>query len=837
MNKKNHTYFIIILLLLFFNSAFVSLAGIESSPKDPLKGERKIYVNKAFRLQQSKLYWGVCFGGICCSPNLTEFSYWKVENYGKNGYIIRSLYYKEKPYLHVNPDAGPQAYCLGIQNKFDEQNCYFEKVPTNDGKFALKSKANGKYLAPVYDKLLKINILDAIKDEIDPSCIMETILIPGESETLGEPVHWYTMDIKPILVLGEPPKHIDYITDADGKKTELNVSRTSGFYSLFKDESQKEIDSSNTHTSDWNFGVEVSASTKESKGIPVVGSIKAEVSAGAGYSYNKHEEDINKDYKSVTTKEELKAVNSDFLVVNKSSFHIWSYPIIEETDIETTEGKKGPLFYQIVVPDPDINNPYYLSGTLAEWYQPIHQNGNVLSYPWSISQIQEFEKSKNLNLLTDPKSIATDNNEMSFYVGWKESTQTGKEVSSSHKFDTEESLGVSFEIKGVGGSGTVKTNYDQTWKTLTTSNTKLTQSKGITITKEPLMGAPFYAYEIHPMIYTKGSEKKEGSKIEIPTGEIKLSYLVNFPEDFTSYRWWKKYYSGKPDIALNLPCQWRMTDSSGKNWKFDKDSINFNLMKGLFVIDSSGERFFYTCEEGEPVKVQFRVYNLSFHEARNIAVRLKAQESSDGETWGERFLVGTYTIPFLPEFANTDNKNNWDYASVDFDTTGKAGKYYRFWVVVNPKNKIEELPDHGYKEKYSNNEGFFPIPLTIVQKQTNKTAKNNKTKSTRISLSSLKVSDTKPKQGEQVTVSLWVGVQDADASQVMISFFKNRPQGKKELFDMEIIPHIKKGGRYYVQVPFNTLDQKGDWQISVTAQAHTPSPLSIPPITTDLKIK
>ncbi len=786
---------------------------------DPLNGERKVAVGVRFKVVQTGNYAGQFIGGIAeaTSPS-SDLTKWEIGICGGNLItIMKDSDKKRKLYWYVDPDF--QGYKVGVRARLDSL-CYFEVIKLKNGNVALKSHVkNGKYVSIVFDKSLKINIFDAVRSEVDESCEMQ--IVPYRYVTLGEPQHWYTTDIRPILLLDEPPKHLDYTLNADGEPEELNVSRISGFYSSFKDIAEKEISSSNTSTTDANFGVKVDAGTDSDKGIPIAGGVKANVSASAGYLYNNHKEDIEKSYKTVSTQEQLKAVNSDFLVFNKSVIHIWSYPILEETNVETTDGKRGQLYYQVVVPEPDADNPHYLSGDVAEWYQPAHQNGNVFSYPWSQEQIRKFEKTDTLNLLSNPKSIATDNNEMSFYVEWNEATEKGKNVSTSHKLDTDESIGVSFLVKSVSVSPVVKTNFDKTWESLVTSNTKLTQSKGITVFKEPLVGASSYAYEVHPLIFTKSGGRTKDGGVQMPTGCIKLSYLVKFPDDYISHAWWEKNYGSKPDIALNLPFQWRMIDASGNSWKFDPKNINFFLMKGLFVEDSLVKRFFYTTYAGETVTVKFRVYNFSFCKTHNVPVRLEAQESTNGKDWGERFFVGVDTIPTLQAFGNYDSHNNWEYASVKFDTKGRGGKYYRFWAVVNPDNRIEEVAEHGYQQKYGNNEGFFPIPLTVVANSVEnlKVGEDDFSTGYTATISPIEFSNVNPTQGETVSLATWVSVSGRDDQPVIVYFYENRPGEKRALFDMEVVPFIRDGGKYYVQVPYPTLGKKGPMEITAEVQS------------------
>lgn len=797
--------------------AVTTIKGVEPV-KDPLNGERKVAIGVRLKVMQTNQYAGF-IGGISanCHGGESELCKWEIGICGGNLVTIKnSTIYHHDIYWYLDPSFS--GYKIGARHKLDSLS-YFEIITLKNGNIALKSHLkNGKYISLSFNKSMGIYMFDAINDKVEDACQMQ--IEPYRYVTLGEPTHWYTTDIRPILTLCEPPKHIDYTLNADGEKEDLNVSRSSGFYSLFKDKSEKEISSSNTSTSDVNFAVEVSGGVSADKGLPILKDIKAEVSASASYMYKNHEEDINKNFKSVTTEEELKAVNGDFLVFNKSTIHIWSYPILGETQVETTEGKKGQLYYQVVVPEPDADNPHYLSGSVSEWYQPTHQNGNVFSYPWTQEQIRKFEITDTLNILSNPKTIATDNNEMSYYIEWNEATEREKSVNTSHKLAEESSIGVSFPVYDFGLSSKVKTSLDKSWESLSISNTKLTQSKGITIFKGPLSGAPFYAYEVHPLIYTKGKDKMPGVEAKMPMGAITLSYLVKFPDDFTSYLWWQKGYAGKPDIALNMPYQWRMTDETGNSWKFDSKSINFSMMKGLFVETKLGKRFFYSIEEGEPINVKFRVYNYSFCKAKNVLVRLEAQKSTDGKEWGKRFVVGVDTILTLQGFGNLDSHNNWEYASVTFDTKGKAGDYYRFWVVANPDNKIKELDDHGYKQKYSNNEGFFSIPLTIVAKPKDELKENSAlfTKNYTATISPIEFSNINPTQGEIVSISTWVSVSGADVQPMIIYFYENTLDQKRKLFDMEVIPFIKNGGKYYVQIPYSTLGKSGKNQITVETQ-------------------
>ena len=137
-------------------------------------------------------------------------------------------------------------------------------------------------------------------------------------------------------------------------------------------------------------------------------------------------------------------------------------------------------------------------------------------------------------------------------------------------------------------------------------------------------------------------------------------------------------------------------------------------MKGLYLFDKDGKEFGYSIKDGGQVTIKARIYNYSFVDAQDVKVKFEAQESTDNKNWGALFEIGTGTIPTIPCFQNAQSDPNWEYAEVTFDTSGRAGKFYRFWVTIDPDKAIIEIKGHDWGDTYSNNEGYFGIPLAVV---------------------------------------------------------------------------------------------------------------------------
>lgn len=617
--------------------------------------------------------------------------------------------------------------------------------------------------------------------------------------------------MQPLVIIAEPPKHIDYIKDAQGNLVELDVSRFPGrdypFMTGFTDSQQQQITTTTKSQSDWNLGVKVSEDVKMSFGIPLIEQTKVNISAAVGYTYDHHSAEMNKDYHSVEMGKGLQATGDDYVVARIMNVHVWRYPVIGQT-VEDEDGNEGQLYVQITLPSDETTGNFH--GTDVEWYQPVHENGNIFSYPWLLDQIEELSQGQ---ILTDLQSFTTGAGSFTFYVSWTGVTEEGKETSSSNKLTEDASITVEEKIWRVFDSTTtVKQHYDQTWASLSTSQTQLSKSQGISITMPELKKG--YSYEFTPLIYSPGVEEitQDSTTITIPTGALKVDFMVD-PTATSAAEWWQ-YLSGygdNTDLALNLPNRW-VSDDGGNTWRFNEGAYNLNMMKGLYLLDADGEEFGYFINDGEQVTVKVRVYDYSFVDAQQVKVRFEAQESTDNKNWGERFEIGTYTIPTIFGFQNAHGRQNWEYADVTFDTSGKAGNFYRFWITVDPDDEIAELEGHDLGEKYSNNEGYFGLPLAVVSDDSlaQMSACNLFFKT---SSQAIHFSNEHPYDGETVMLSLAVGADGGNAGHVLVCFYDGNPDDGGEPFDMELIPFIHDGGSYHLLVPWDTYGKVGEHQI------------------------
>lgn len=641
----------------------------------------------------------------------------------------------------------------------------------------------------------------------------------GDSVVLGEPDHWQIhshLDFS--AVIAEPPKHIDYVKDNDGNWTELNVSRYGGtpnsvqtsFYTEYTDSNKTEITTTAKSTTACDWGVKESTEEEADFGFPVIDSINVNVQASAEQSYANRKETWNSSYASKTMGTNLDAVNDDALVYRAKNIDIWRYPIIGETEVLTKSGKKGQLYLQMTFPSD--KKRYLINGSAVEWYQPVHENGNIFSYPWDTSQIDNFEMK---DLQTELEPYTTGPNQVTEYVDWTNAGTDGKEVSTEKKVAVDSSVSVGGTIFDVKTKLSLEAHYDKTWGTLNSSETTNSKSKGISISKSSL--SSLYEYQYTPLIY-------ENHK----TGILQVDHLVK-PRisEGTVTDWWNENYNHLPDLALNLPFRW--TSKDYMNWTFDPKGLNFKMMKGLFLLDSDGKPFGYVAKntklKKKSVTIKARVYNYSFvtvgDENNPIWVKFEAQKKEDqNDQWGPREFINTVKITSIPGFSNISKKPNWEYAAVTVNTDDKPleeGYYYRFWVTVDPDNKITERTGHDNGETYANNTGFFGTSLYIDGSGST----GPSLPPADVIIDDIALSNDMPVVGEEVVISVWVAALGGDRKHVFVYFYDGHPDEGGKPFDLELIPYLRDGCPYRVTVPYKTAGKLGFQEITIVVENDT----------------
>ncbi len=541
--------------------------------------------------------------------------------------------------------------------------------------------------------------------------------IDGDSAILGAPYHFVVEhDVTPVLFLDEPPKHMDMI---DGE--ERNVSRYSGLYARFEDTDTKDDVTTDTSVTDSGWGVGEEVTLSYGMKLELMGGkeeYNGKFKEKFNFSWNDKKDEVEAKYKKKIFSTAGQTNTDDLLLYRCRRIHVWRYPVLGQYEpMADDESKTGPLYFQLTIPEDDTSTLSLIPGMQVPWYQPIHENGNIFSYPCSYLQIEGESGSEHM---TDIVELAVGGNDVEQSVSWLEGKREELTTGTTKTYAVDTSVSCSGSWKSPLGlthsswSVNVFGNYDySTSKMTSTENTvEKEQAFSVVIPGRPNMSR--YPYRLDSLMYKTGG------------GTLTLRYAVS-PQELNDHNkgWWA-FYRKAPDPALNLPRKWRWvgenaaTKEDDWEWSDDEDA---SMIRGIFFSSALGDKLPTDLPRGEDATVSCRVYNYSLLSVSNVAVRFEVAPL-DPETGdvGTRTTLATPFIESIPAWGDTSA--NWKMADATLKTGDFPAGNYRIFVTVDPGNAIAELPDHDNGDAKGNNEGWYDIFLYDEDSGTNSTSRS-----------------------------------------------------------------------------------------------------------------
>ncbi len=512
-----------------------------------------------------------------------------------------------------------------------------------------------------------------------------------DSMLLGYPTHIVLEDnVTPILFLNEPPKHID--PDSSGKV--VNYTRKDDLYVQYAESEEKSKETTNTLTVENNIGGSISAETKVGINLGVA---KVGVSVKATYERSAQDkrEDIAKAFSSMTASLSGKTERDDFVLYRSHRVDIWRYPVLGWTSEVEGLSEKKPTYYQMVIPDSRAESQaiHFMAGRNVDWYHPVHMNGSALSYPSYMAQIGDL---KDENLLSSLVVLDVGGgNSSTRSIEWKSqsSKESLKAVSNKMGGDVEVQVTAKAKYLAVKAQTTIKGTFHKDKRTDTTETSKTSVSKQNAFDVRVPSISSTLGYSVTPMMY-----RTDG-------GVLKTVHSVGNIVGKTA---WEGQYGGKPDPALNLPRLWQYGE---KGWEW-KDTSNTNpdarKIRGIFFRNDKGIDLGKFLTLGETVTIALRVHNLSLVDCPPVEVHFEAVRYNPD---GKPVSIGTVRTPSITRWGAKD-KANWEWAIIQWNTSGMEAGNYKIRVSVNSGNDIvKELPLRGYKQSYDNNQGWYDVCL------------------------------------------------------------------------------------------------------------------------------
>lgn len=285
-------------------------------------------------------------------------------------------------------------------------------------------------------------------------------------------------------------------------------------------------------------------------------------------------------------------------------------------------------------------------------------------------------------------------------------------------------------------------------------------------------------------------------------------------------------FNASPDFSNqetcpNLDCMW---------------SSEFHWMRGLLITpaDADGGPQITQATAGDKLRLRARVYNYSLHQADagvSLHARLYRQEwqptcpdtdvdCQSNVPIGESALIEEVQTDPVDPF--NEQTLNWTLLETTLDTTELGDKYFIFWVVIWLEDEngglVAEIPQHGLKdvpgplasiadvpiESHSNNVGYYHMPFYIFPEQSNAAPMKDPASEADVGLimEQVTLSHSHATKNEKIEIKAILSTGDQSEDGVMVLFFDGDPDAGGEMFDMELVSHIRANEVYQLRVPF-----------------------------------
>jgi hypothetical protein len=557
----------------------------------------------------------------------------------------------------------------------------------------------------------------------------------GTSAYLGAPVHLQVLGAQETdVMLQEPPKHLYW--DETAKKV-VNLTRVDANNVHLYNSTTSSVETSSTDETSRNTGGSVAltaGATVKGGGDFLIAKVETstsvDVTLAGSYDYNEHKTQYNSGYGSRQFNSTSSTDHDDYLSGETQIFDVWRYRIYGFPSQGSTN-----TFYEIVMPGPKV--PIDGGGLNFYWYQPVHENGNILSYPAALGPAPNIYIPSDLGTYKLPDGSTPKPNEpqvsgpLSYFGGTGGSTSLtystavmkGKSFTYSHELaesaDIKTAYTASAMFGGTGGEvrvcGEVEFHNSNSWGGSSTSTDTAQTQTAITLNK--VSSAPQDAYPIYPVVYTTQD------------GTLKMAFAVPNPASSgtnpVGFAKFAELYGGLPDPALNLPLRFYSTTAGATDWVPNLNSSR-KQMRGLFFRNSqvnpvTGTYDFLASNPaaGNTIRIEPRIYNYStgkgtspisiafqtipYDSSTNSEICSTPINAAAGKTTGlicpasARSTIGTATVPKLNPLqftclSGTDNPAvtgcapsvyiNWN--TTGFGPSGFGTNEYRVYVDLNP---------------------------------------------------------------------------------------------------------------------------------------------------------
>ena len=545
-----------------------------------------------------------------------------------------------------------------------------------------------------------------------------TAVVPGDFytecvELADDPEHLiYEKDRVYAAEVQTPPYHVDFIqpdfpigeSTLTSKKV-VNVS-FSGSYSQYQQTQSTSTrnDVSFTTTSSTEWGVDAKAG----------GSYKlfgVETSGG----YKDMASTINNETESAQATRTLAisetASGSDNVVLYTTNRHVWRYQILSYLNKPNDEVGDDKFMTFTLCEAPEIHDGEAGNSSQLDDYNPIHEEGNLFSYPALIEHIPYWGAYQ--AILSQKKTTTMGKTRSSLTVDLTEVNTNNTTTTTKSKKALNGSLTLSLNVPKYLHASTTATGSYSKELTNTEAYTKTYQKSDKFIIELPAsttgIQSGYTAHSIAAQVYADAA------------GVMKTAFAVTeLNQDAALWNRYGGVYGKKPDPALVLPKRFGIfKDAEGlQKWGAVEHWPTALKLRGISFYDVTAESSTIFSDElnssrsnlsrhsliaGHTYKIQIPVYNASFVDAGNVDVEMricKMNGNADDNTLPDISslnIIDRQTVRlggWVDGSALGLNDPDPNKAMVSFDWTIDSSyteSNYRLFFVIDPDNKIDEI--------------------------------------------------------------------------------------------------------------------------------------------------
>lgn len=371
---------------------------------------------------------------------------------------------------------------------------------------------------------------------------------------------------------------------------------------------------STTENTSWSLGASVMLSEETSTLTPAYVKISQKVSFAANNTYTHSVSTTNSSFEGSTLALDVATHFDDYVWYTTRQYNVYYYPVIGQeicvdsctssnvcsiSGVSCTDNDDCPndqtscdaadmqqLYVQY---SGDVSVQTTSSSTSGlEWYQPVHEPGQVLSYPSSCDELEArygvdlcdgngLPDDSSASLLATSPSFKTDDSSGTFSLEWTVGKGSSKTTSKGGQFSQSLSETVtastpSYEsvVAGFRVKETVSINSAESISTARTNSTNLDSSTGIDVGQPGTFLTPTtFEYGLQGLIFgdlpTKGTlqappDTNAASQVD---GVMRSAFFV----DVTSSDnfWSSGAYSSAVDLAFNRPAHVSVPPGKGSS--------------------------------------------------------------------------------------------------------------------------------------------------------------------------------------------------------------------------------------------------------------------------------